>query len=399
MHSYFPRPLAFAALFAAAAGIHAQPAPTLREAAEAAWSLSSPSRSARQRQAELDARGRAAASFLAGPPSVDVSHRTDRPAGNAGLRETEAGLSAPLWWPGVRAATAAHVDADRAALDRQLRLAKMKVAAEVRDLAGQAALAQIERQLAARKAGEAKALAADVARRVKAGESARVDELQAGGVLQQAASAVSQADAALSRLQAQWRSLTGLDRIAVLDERLGQPGENPAVAAAQGALHAARAKLRLTDADRRDPLEVGIGVTRERPAFGAANERSMTVSVRIPLGSEGRNASRIAAARAELDAAQADADAAQRAADAELAAAAGELEAARGAEAAAAERARLAAEVQGLVAKSYRLGESDLPTRLRAEAERFEAERAHARAQVETRRAISRLNQAYGLMP
>lgn len=49
--------------------------------------------------------------------------------------------------------------------------------------------------------------------------------------------------------------------------------------------------------------------------------------------------------------------------------------------------------------KSYRLGESDLPTRLRAETERFEAELAHARAQIETRRAISKLNQAHGLLP
>ena len=37
--------------------------------------------------------------------------------------------------------------------------------------------------------------------------------------------------------------------------------------------------------------------------------------------------------------------------------------------------------------------------RLRAETERFEAELAHARARLETRRAIARLNQAYGVLP
>jgi outer membrane protein, heavy metal efflux system len=395
---YFPRPWALlACLFAA--GVCAQPAPSLREATESAWSLTPQARAAQQRQAELDARGRAAASFLAGPPSVGLSHRTDRVGSNGGLRETEAELSAPLWWPGVRGATAAQVDADRAAFERQQLLAKAKVAGEVRDVAAQAALAQIERQVALRKAEEAKSIASDVARRVKAGESARVDQLQAEGIAQQAAAAQSQADAALARLQAQWRALTGLQGIAPLDEVAGQPAENISVAAAQAAVRAAQAKLQLTAADRRDPLEVGVGVTRERPAFGAANERSVKLSVRIPLGSEGRNAPKLAAARAELDAAEAEAEAAQRGAEAERVAATGELEAARRAEAAAAQRARSAAEVQTLIAKSYRLGESDLPTRLRAETERFEAELAHARAQVETRRAISKLNQAYGLLP
>jgi cobalt-zinc-cadmium efflux system outer membrane protein len=299
----------------------------------------------------------------------------------------------------VRSATAAQVDADRAAFERQQLLAKAKVAGEVRDLAAQAALAQIERQLALRKAEEARNIAADVARRVKAGDSARVDQLQAEGVLQQAAAAQSQAEAALARLHAQWRAVTGLERIAPLDESAGQPAESAVVAAAQAALRAAQAKLQLAAADRRDPLEVGVGVTRERPAFGAANERSVKLSLRVPLGGDSRNAPKLAAARAELDAAEAEAEAAQRGANAERIAAAGELEAAQRAEAAAAQRARLAAEVQGLIAKSYRLGESDLPTRLRAETERFEAELAHARAQVESRRAISKLNQAYGLLP
>lgn len=398
MRLYFPRPWAFVACFIAA-GVHAQPAPTLRDATESAWALTPQARSAQNRQAELEARGRAASSLLAGPPSVGVSHRTDRIGSNGGLRETEAELSAPLWWPGVRSANAAQVEADRVAFERQQLLAKAKVAAEVRDLAAQAALAQIERQVALRKAEEAKVLAADVARRVKAGESARVDQLQAEGLLQQAAATQSHADAALARLQGLWRALTGLDRIAALDESPGQAGESAAVAAAQAAVRAARAKLQLTAADKRDPLEVGVGVTRERPAFGSANERSMKLSLRIPLGSEGRNAPKLAAARADLDAAEADAEAVQRTADAERLSATGELEAARRAEAAAAQRARMAAEVQSLIAKSYRLGESDLPTRLRAETERFEAELAHARAQVETRRAISKLNQAYGLLP
>ena len=64
-----------------------------------------------------------------------------------------------------------------------------------------------------------------------------------------------------------------------------------------------------------------------------------------------------------------------------------------------AERARLSTEVQALVAKAYRLGESDLPTRLRADSEKFEADLSLARARVGLQRAISQLNQALGLLP
>jgi len=63
------------------------------------------------------------------------------------------------------------------------------------------------------------------------------------------------------------------------------------------------------------------------------------------------------------------------------------------------ERARLSTEVQALVAKAYRLGESDLPTRLRADSEKFEADLSLARARVGLQRAVSQLNQALGLLP
>ncbi|HET8744133.1 MAG TPA: TolC family protein, partial [Ramlibacter sp.] len=148
-----------------------------------------------------------------------------------------------------------------------------------------------------------------------------------------------------------------------------------------------------------DPIELGVGVVHERAAFGAANETSLRLAVRVPLGGEVRNGARLAAARAELEAAQAELDATERSARAELESARAELQAARRAETLAGERERDAREVQALIAKSWQLGESDLPTRLRADTERFEAELAHARATLETRRAIARLNQAHGILP
>lgn len=399
MHSCVSRPAVAVLLGWMAFSAQAQTPPSLRQAVEAAWSLSPQARALASRQAELEARARAASSLIAGPPSLSLGHRTDRVGSNGGLRESEFEVSAPMWTPGVRRASADQVEADRAAFEQQQALAKVKLAAEVRDLAAQAALAQVEREVAQSKLREAQVLAGDVERRVKVGEVARVDLLQAQSVQRQAAAAQAQAEGALARALAQWRALTGLAQVASLDEQAADAQEHPAVASAQAQLRAAQAKFAWTQADRRDPVEVGVGMVRERPAFGASNETSLKLSLRVPLGSYGRNAPKLAAAQAEVDAAEAEALTAARAVEAEREAARAELEVARRSEALAAERERASQEVQALIAKSYRLGESDLPTRLRAESERFEAELGHAKARLETRRAIAKLNQANGILP
>jgi len=382
----------------------AQQAPSLRVALAAAWALSPAARSTDSRRAGIEALERAASSWINGSPSALLAQRSDRFSNNAGFREYEAELELPIWSPGVRGAARRELAAQRLAFEPRQVAEQLKLAAEVREAAAGLALARSESELATRKHSEAHILAQDVERRVKAGDSARVDALQARSQLAQAASAQAQADLALARQQHQWLALTGLAAAALLDETVpsGKPvvsPDHPAVLAAQTRVQAAQAKLELSETDRRDPMAVGLGVTRERASFGAAGETSLRLALKIPLGTDARNAPRIAAARAELDAAQAERDAAQRQVQGEQASAIAELEAARRTQAAMAERARLGTEVQDLVARAYRLGESDLPTRLRADSEKFEAELSLARARVGLQRAISRLNQASGLLP
>ncbi len=403
MLSIFLRPLAVGAccLAFASASVAQTPAPvSLRAAVDAAWNLSPQARSQQNRLAELDARRNAAASWFSGPPALTLAHRTDSVGTNEGLREMEAEISAPVWSPAVRRATSAQVDAERNTLELQVLRARAALAADVRDLAAQLALARIERDVVQRKLQDAQQLASDIKRRVDAGEVARVDHLQALAAQHQSSTALAQTEAALNRLQAQWAALTGLASVASLEETEStQSQPHPEQLAAEAQLRSAQANLDLTAADRRDPIELGVGMTRERPTAGAASERSIRFVVRIPFGSESRNAPKLALARAEVDEAQAQALAAARTVDAERNAAQAELAATRSAQSLAAEREALAREVHGLIAKSYQLGESDLQIRLRAEAERFDAELSHARARVETQRAISKLNQAFGVLP
>jgi len=409
--------LVLSAVFAAAAGAQTSPIPetaaaagkglSLREAVEAAWALSPAARSAGSRRAEVQARERAASSWINGSPSALLAQRSDRFNNNGGFREYEAELELPIWSPGVRDAAQRETAAQVLAFEPQQRLAHLKLAAEVRAAAASFALARTEHDLAARKHKEAMVLAQDVARRVKAGDSARVDGLQAQSLVQQTASTQAQTHVALARLQNQWLTLTGLAAVPPLEE--AQPAlppgaatpshDHPAIQAAQTRVQAAQAKLELSETDRRDPMAIGVGVIRERASFGAAGETSLRLALKIPFGTDNRNAPRIAAAHAELDAAQAELDGLRRLLQGELASAIAELDAARRTQDNMAERARLGSEVQALVAKAYRLGESDLPTRLRTDNEKFEADLSLARARVGLQRAISQLNQALGLLP
>ena len=390
--------------------VSASSAPTtLRAALEAAWALHPSSRASANRTAELDARARAAQSLTSGPASVGLAHRTDAWSGDAGLREVEAEVEVPLWNLGVRRATQNQVTADGSALAWQQSAERLKLAGEVREAAAQVALARAERDSAARKQLEATQLADDIERRVKVGDLARVDALQARASAQQAQGLLAQSDAALLR------ALTGQTQAASLEEASPSavaqnpaadlrnlptaPSDHPALQAAQAQVYSARARLALTEADRRDPMALGLGVTRERAATGANMETSVRLALRIPLGGDSRNAPKLAAARAELDAAQAQADAVVRQTEADIAAASADLDAARRQEALAAQRAALSMQMQALVAKSYRLGESDLPTRMRADNEKFDADLSLARARIALQRSISQLNQSLGYLP
>ena len=395
--------------FSASAQTAAQ-APSLKQALDAAWQFSTLSRSESNRRSELAAKQKAANSWISGEPVVSIAHRTDRLNRNEGFREYEAEVELPLWNLGVRAAAQADASAQRQSFDGQFVFAKLKLAGELRLLAANAANAQVELDLNKRKLLDVNVLAQDLSRRVKAGENARVDSLQAQVLVLQAQASVTQVESQLMRLQNQWRSLTGLAAVASLDETslnltanetqvVSVSTDHPALRYAQAQFGAALAKLALVDADKRDPMSLGVGVGHERSTFAAANEIKLRIALRIPLGGENRNAPRQAAARAELDAAQAEADAIERQLAAEISAAANDLRSALVAQTAARERVRLSTEVQTLITKSWKLGDSDLPARLRADNEQFEASLLLARATVDVQRAIANQNQAHGYLP
>jgi cobalt-zinc-cadmium efflux system outer membrane protein len=121
--------------------------------------------------------------------------------------------------------------------------------------------------------------------------------------------------------------------------------------------------------------------------------------VRIPFGGGPRHDARIALANAEAIEAAATLERERERLVRAAALAQVQVDAARAQLAAAEQRARVAGENRGFYDKSFRLGESDLPTRLRIEAEAVEAERALMRARIGLAQGISQWRQSLGLLP
>lgn len=383
-----------------AASAHAQ---TLRDAVEKAWERQPTAQAQSFRTAELAARVKAAKAWVPGPPSIGLSERSDRLNRNAGSREVEAELSVPLWLPGQRQRESAVAAADQDLQRETLDSAKWKLAGEVRDAYWQVRSSEAERSAAARRLDDAVALAADVERRLKAGDLARTDFNQAKGAEHTARSAASEAEVRTSRALQAFTTLTGLETLPAADEAPAANAppltEHPALRQLDRIALAADARMRLATDSRRDNPELTLAYRRERSSSIEPYGGSVTLGIRIPLATDARNEPKVAAANAEYIEARTAYARLKDQLQAELLASQRELLQARAALVLAEERQRLAAENDQLLGKAFSLGEIDLATRLRAAAERYAADADVSRSRIEAGRAVSRLNQAFGVLP
>lgn len=358
-----------------------------------------------ERAREQEARVRVADSWLADQPTLESGYR----AGNReGLREYEIGLSAPIATPHRRSLQLGTARGEAAVTQANLAQQRLKLAGEVREAYWAVRLAGAELVLATEEAARAERLAADAARRTAAGDSARVDTLQAQTAVQTTQSTLVETESKLEQAKQALRALIGdAAQRALVDESEARIEteqqrkllrEHPSLLAIARTVTAARARLNeVSDAVNAAP-SVSLTLANER-TNGAANATTARIGISIPFGGASRASPRIAQANAELIEAQANEPLVQQQLRAEAESAQRALAAIERRIEVLIERARLATEVAELYAKAYRFGELDLPTRLRAEGERANATLALARARIEQQHAISRVNQSLGLLP
>jgi cobalt-zinc-cadmium efflux system outer membrane protein len=344
---------------------------------------------------------------------MELSTKTDRLNRNLGTREYEVGVAIPLWLPGERGRSQALADAEGRAVESRTTAAQLRIAAAVREAWWSWQRAHAELEAARGQLENVRRIAADVGKRLKAGDLARADQHQADAAVAVAEGAVAQADGALTVAQQHLRSLTAMPAVGLASAKPSQAEPEPptpATATAEMDTHAellalkdraavAEGAIALAATQSRASPELTIAATRDRGAYGESYNQTFTVGVRIPFGAGPRHDARVTTARAEAVELQAQMALERARLAGEREAARARADAARAQLAAAERRAGLALESRGFFDKSFRLGETDLPTRLRIESEAADAERQAARARIELAAAISAWRQALGLLP
>lgn len=336
----------------------------------------------------------------AAPPSLQLDHRAGRGGTNGSLRETEVGVSWPLWLPGQRQSRLDAADAGVQAAQRALDAARLRVAGELRQTALAVAAQEAESRQAVLQVRLVKALSDDVDRRVQAGDLARADAMAARAELLQAQVQQQEAAQRLQQARQRWSLLTGLPAVPSLAAQPASAtpaGEHPELSLAAANVERARRRLEAAEKSRREPPEVGVRVRRDADATGSGN--SAGVSLRIPFATAASNASQLAQARSELDLAFAEEQRVRdrlvieaQSARLQVQAATGQLEAERA-------RAGLLRQRAELIDKSFRAGDTALPELLRALAAAAQADAAVVRQQASLNQAQARLTQSLGLLP
>lgn len=402
-------------------GAHA-PAPaklTLATLFEAAWLRQPQAQSYTSRLLAAESAKVANSAWTADAPAMLLQGKTDRPGSGTGSRELEVGVALPLWLPGQRQRAVAVSDAQALALENSLKAQRLQLAGLVRGVWWQLQRTQTELELARTRVSNARQMASDVARRVKAGDLARADQHQAEGALAQAESALAEAVGGSEASLHELRGLTGLPDLA--PEQLAATTEgdvaaplpsldalasdalaedrHPLMAEARAQQTMASAQADLAASSKRANPELTLLATRSRGQAGDPYQQSVTVGLRFPFGAGARADAKQAEALANAQEAQAMTRQLQAGLQAQAASALARLRSTHAQWQAIQRQSQLAQESRSFFEKSFHLGETDLPTRLRIEQEAVQAQKALNRARIDVAAAWSAWWQAMGELP
>lgn len=375
----------------------------LAAAVDAAWAHDPQAAGFAARERELAARGALAAGLTPGPGSVSLGHTSDRVDRDSGKTEWELEAAWPLWLPGQRSAQAALARQESSALDAQRLARRAELAGQVLETGSAWRLATLELELVERRLDAATALAADLERRLAAGDAARFEANLVRSEQLEAGTARDEAQFAVAAAARAWTRLTGLPAeapVALIAPAIVAGGsEVPALRAAREAEAVALARLRSERETRREAPELAVRVLHERDERGVSWGNQLGVKLTIPFGAGPAWRASTAGAEAELAQAAAGRRAeALRSHDALEQAGQAVARAARTLQAAIS-RQRLAEDNLALADKAYRLGEFDLNILLRARSAAHEAVLAVRRAQIHQQQAALTLLLVKGVTP
>lgn len=393
------------AVLGAAISVSSQAEGTLRGALERAIARNPETQGLRARVEEARARELASRSFTPSPPSFLIGTRRDNTLldPRLGTNEYEAEMEIPLWLPGQKALASASARALENSFRLGSEVAAWSVAGAVREQVWSTVLESSEVAVARRRVETALAIETDVAKRLKGGEVARGDLLQAQSEVLSARTALADSELRYQRALTEWTALTGMGSLPDLIEEAATTSvdldHHPRVNAAEASVAAARAEVQVAKSFRRDPPSLSLQNRADREIATGDYRNTVRLNVRIPFATDARNRPRIASAEANLTESMvlelrerafvtADLEAARLGLETALA----QLERARARDANDREALRLAR-------RGFALGETQFIVVLLTLTRAVESDLALARADVGVKLARARYNQAAGVLP
>jgi cobalt-zinc-cadmium efflux system outer membrane protein len=376
----------------------------LADALAQAWQLHPQAAGLDARDAEARAALDLANGLTPQPAAATVGHLNDRLNRNMGRREWELELAVPLWLRGQQGARQDEAQSRIQLAAAQRAAVKLALAGSLREAWWTLASARAALALAIRKLDTARALQADVLKRYRVGELSRIDANLAQNEVLAAEAQWADASSAVLLAEQAYATLTGQSPPASLPEEApataaATSDQHPQLLASTATARSAQARIRLTSTTNRAAPEFAVRVLRERTDQTERYGNQVGVRLTVPFAVGAQIQHDTSAALAESLETEAELQRTQTRLEQDQARARQQLNTSERQLILSQQRVALASDNLALIEKAFSLGESDLATLLRLRSAAFDAIGSLERQRISRAAAVSRLNQALGVLP
>ncbi len=351
----------------------------------------------------VSARNSAANATLPTAPAIIIGHQNDALTSGRGEREWLAELELPVWLANQRSNRIKVADATQSNVQVSVESLKLKVAGLVREAIWDVTFNNNSFLLATSKYDLAKDLQRDVERRFKAGELAKTDFLLAQQETLRAEREKLHAEAEVMHARHRYYLLTGIKEIpSSFEEKqssLQDYNQSPIWLEAQSKVSLSETERNLAQIESHENPQLLVNMRRTQGAFDNTFNDSVGLRVRIPFGGDSRAAPIKAAAEVNLGSAISERDTIRFELETAMHEAEHNLSISHDELKIASEQFDISKESIRLAQKAFKLGELDLVSLLRIQAQTFETERAFTSRQIQLQWDIARYNQAVGVLP
>jgi outer membrane protein TolC len=379
------------------------PALQLSEVLEKAYARTPMQASLQSRDVMVSAKNRVANAMLPSAPAVGVIHQNDAIGSGRGERDWQAELELPVWQPKQRDNRLKVAEAIQSSTSASRQSLKLQVAGQLREALWNIAANDNNLSLAVNKLQVAKKLQSDVEKRYRAGELARTDAMLAEQEVLRVEKEKVRAEAEVMHARHRYYLLTGLRELpANYEERqssLEDYSQSPIWLETQSKLGLAETERDLAQVESHENMRVLLNVRNSKGAFDTTDNNSVGVHVRVPFGGEASAAPIRAAAEMVVGNALTEREAVRFELEAAMHEAEHNLSVSRAELSIATKQYEIAKESLTLAQKAFQLGETDLVSLLRVQAQTFEAQRAFTTRQIQVQWDIARYNQTVGVLP